>query len=102
MSKLIDILKGIFEGEKAITNEDGQKVVTFDAILPEVEGLTLFDESVGSDSAQQVNDSVNIDLSKYATADQLTELINRLIALEGIVTAVDELKNVPSEEVELW
>lgn len=102
MANLIEIIKNLFESDKAITNEDGQKVVTFDAILPEVEGLKLFEDVTSDEGGQQTNEFTQIDLANYVTADQLSELIDRLIKLESLVLAVDDLTDKPVSEVEVW
>lgn len=102
MNKVIELLKSLFESDKAITTEDGQRVMSFDAILPEVEGLVLFDEAVGDEGAQQTNESVNIDLSQYVTAEQLGNLIDRLIAVEQLVVAVDNAGDTNEGGTEVW
>lgn len=103
MKTVLDLLKSIFDSDKAITTEDGQRVITFDAVLPEVEGLVLFDDESGADEGgQQTNEAVNVDLTQYATAEQLGELIDRLIAIEQLVLAVDNAGDAISEEVEIW
>lgn len=102
MKSVLDLLKSIFDSDKAITTEDGQRVITFDAVLPEVEGLVLFDESNEDGGGQQTNEAVNVDLTQYATAEQLGELIDRLIAIEQLVLAVDNAGDAVSEEVEIW
>lgn len=108
MSKIADIIKGIFTSESAIITDDGQRVVSLETILPEVEGLVLFDEKVPETAADVEPLDTPIvtavdDVVQYATAEQLRELIDRLTRIEQLVTAVDNVDNLPTPDVtEVW
>lgn len=103
MSRLSDIIKSIFESDKVITDSAGQRTVTLDAILPEVDGLQLFDEVGTTTEGETEGANTTIDLSDYATVEALNGLIDRLIAVENLMRAVDTVENTGMEGVkEIW
>lgn len=109
MKNLMEIIKGIFDSDKAQTNADGQRVITVDALAPELEGLKLFDDEPGEpgepDAATEpvIPTIPEIDMTQIVTKQDLTDLINRLIALEQLVTAVDTVQNTePGGATEIW
>lgn len=105
---LIDIIKGIFDSESATETESGQRVIGFDAILPEIEGLKLLDEEdvTGEKTEDEVEETTVTTVEEtvqYVSADELTDVINRLVALEQLIR-VDETidTNVEHPIVERW
>lgn len=103
MSRLSDIIRSIFESDKAVTDSAGQRTVTMEAILPEVEGLQLFDEVGSTEESETEGTNTTIDLSNYATVEQLSTLIDRLVAVENLMRAVDTVENTGMEGVtEEW
>ena len=102
---ITDIIKNLFSSEKAIITDDGQRVVSLETILPEVEGLVLFDEPV-PESASEVIDTPNTveEVMNYVSKEELTTVIDRLIKLEQLISAVDNMGNSPSENIpkEIW
>lgn len=104
MSKLTDLLNSIFSSEKAIVTEDGQRTLSIDSILPEVEGLKLFgedDEGEESLDEKPVEEIANI--IEYASASELRDVIDRLLVLERLIVAVDDLKGSSGNvKKEIW
>lgn len=112
MSKLTDILTSLWTSEKAIITDDGQRTMSLESVLPEVEGYRLFDESV-PDAAIDVIDTEPVleaiveepivEAPSYASADDLQALLQRVMALEDLIRAVDNATpNVVEPEVERW
>lgn len=117
---LIETIKNLFSSDEAITTEDGQRVVTFDTILPAIEGVKLFDDPVLSENSTdsgKVTETTDvmtgseetiienesdpiINLANLATIEDLQNVIERLIAIEKLVSSVDGYSNTVASEEE--
>lgn len=104
---LIDIIKGIFESESATETESGQRVIGFDAILPEIEGLKLLDEEdvtgENNEGESEGEETTVAEAVQYVSADELTNIIDRLVALEQLIRVEESTDtNVEHPVVERW
>lgn len=97
--KLIDFIKKLFDGENTITTADGQKAITLDSVLPEIDGgLELFEKPGELEREETV-----IDVVDYVTREELSDLITRLMKIEELVQAVDNLSDKePEADIEIW
>lgn len=100
---LVEIIKGLFESDVAVETESGQKVIGFDAILPEIEGLQLLDtEDVTGGNVVTPEETIE-ETVQYVSADELNNVIERLIALEQLIRVEENTSgNIEVPVVERW
>lgn len=116
--RLLALLRSIFESDKAIVTEDGQRVIGFDAIEAAVTGEKLFDDEELKGEATPPEYATAEMLAGYITRDELvgatgglidaefyhsglSGIEKRLAALEALILNVDGIET-SEDEVELW
>lgn len=108
MSKIIDIITNLFNGDKVLVGEDGQKTITLDTILPEVEGLKLIDdENMATHPENSANSTDLIDLANFATSADIVELRDAINDIRNLIEIGDDLANIEDKlnnnnNVEIW
>lgn len=99
---VLEVLRSLLgNDESVVTNSDGQRVVTVEAVEQAVDGLILFDEPVG-ETESTTEPTSDETLPSFATVENLSEVIDRLVVLENLIQAADTVKTVTGGEVEIW
>lgn len=115
MGKITDAIMGLFNSDKVIITDSGQKVVGLEPILEEVKGLDVIDVDTGDTDIDTVETNVSEDtdtteLPQYADYNSYVELNGivsaletRLAKLESLIDTADNLAgDEKNEVVELW
>ena len=114
MGKITDAIMGLFNSDKVIITDSGQKVVGLEPILEEVKGLDVIDVDTGEADVDTVETNVTEDtdsteLPQYANYDSYVELSamvtaleTRLAKLESLLDVTDMVGDEKNEVVELW
>lgn len=107
MGKITDAIMGLFNSDKVIITDSGQKVVGLEPILEEVKGLDVIDVDTGN--ADVTEDTDTTELPQYANYDSYVELNaivsaleTRLAKLESLIDVADNLAGEKTEVTELW
>lgn len=105
MGKITDAIMGLFNSDKVIITDSGQKVVGLEPILEEVKGLDVIDTIETNVS----EDTDTTELPQYADYNSYVELNGivsaletRLAKLESLIDTVDNLAGEKTEVTELW
>lgn len=98
MSKLTDLITALFGGDQAIVNSDGQRTIALEPVLKEVEGLVLFDEV----DPTITEPTTVVEAVQGVSREELTAVIDRLISLEQLISAVDNVTQEIPTEKEIW
>lgn len=108
MGKITDAIMGLFNSDKVIITDSGQKVVGLEPILEEVKGLDVIDvDTIGTNVTE---DTDTTELPQYADYNSYVELNSivsaletRLAKLESLIDTADNLAGDEKNEViELW
>lgn len=114
MGKITDAIMSLFNSDKVIITDSGQKVVGLEPILAEVKGLDVIDIDTGDSNVDTIETNVTEDtdtteLPQYANYDSYVELNNivsaletRLAKLESLIDVADNLAGEKTEVTELW
>lgn len=114
MGKITDAIMGLFNSDKVIITDSGQKVVGLEPILEEVKGLDVIDVDTGDSNVDTIVTNVTEDtdateLPQYANYDSYVELNGivsaletRLARLESLIDVADNLAGEKTEVTELW
>lgn len=108
MGKLTDAITNLFNSEKVVVTDSGQKVVGLEPILEEVKGFDVIDVDTGeSDLVDNVTDTTELpeyaDYNSYVQLSTLvTALETRLAKLEGMLEVADNLVGEKEEVTEIW
>lgn len=114
MGKITDAIMGLFNSDKVIITDSGQKVVGLEPILEEVKGLDVIDVDTGDNNVDTIETNVTEDtdateLPQYANYDSYVELNGivsaletRLARLESLIDVADNLAGEKTEVTELW
>lgn len=114
MGKITDAIMGLFNSDKVIITDSGQKVVGLEPILEEVKGLDVIDVDTGDSNVDTIETNVTEDtdateLPQYANYDSYVELNGivsaletRLARLESLIDVADNLAGEKTEVTELW
>lgn len=114
MGKITDAIMGLFNSDKVIITDSGQKVVGLEPILEEVKGLDVIDVDTGDADVDTLETNVTEDtdsteLPQYANYDSYVELSamvtaleTRLAKLESLLDVTDMVGDEKNEVVELW
>lgn len=114
MGKITDAIMGLFNSDKVIITDSGQKVVGLEPILEEVKGLDVIDVDTGDSNVDTIETNVTEDtdateLPQYANYDSYVELNDivsaletRLAKLESLIDVADNLAGEKTEVTELW
>lgn len=108
MGKITDAIMGLFNSDKVIITDSGQKVVGLEPILEEVKGLDVID--VDTIETNVTEDTDSTELPQYADYNNYVELNGivsaletRLAKLESLIDTADNLAgDEKNEVVELW
>lgn len=104
----------LFNSDKVIITDSGQKVVGLEPILEEVKGLDVIDVDTGDAVVDTIETNVTEDtdtteLPQYANYDSYVELNGivsaletRLAKLESLIDVADNLVGEKTEVTELW
>lgn len=102
---------GLFNSDKVIITDSGQKVVSLEPILEEVKGLDVIDVDTGDADVDTLETNVTEDteLPQYANYDSYVELSamvtaleTRIAKLESLLDVTDMVGDEKNEVVELW
>lgn len=114
MGKITDAIMSLFNSDKVIITDSGQKVVGLEPILEEVKGLDVIDVDTGDSNVDTIETNVTEDtdtteLPQYANYDSYVELNGivsaletRLARLESLIDVADNLTGEKTEVTELW
>lgn len=114
MGKITDAIMSLFNSDKVIITDSGQKVVGLEPILEEVKGLDVIDVDTGDSNVDTIETNVTEDtdateLPQYANYDSYVELNGivsaletRLARLESLIDVADNLAGEKTEVTELW
>lgn len=114
MGKITDAIMSLFNSDKVIITDSGQKVVGLEPILEEVKGLDVIDVDTGDSNVDTIETNVTEDtdtteLPQYADYNAYVELNGivsaletRLAKLESLIDVVDNLAGEKTEVTELW
>lgn len=108
MGKLADAITNLFNSEKVVITDSGQKVVGLEPILEEVKGFDVIDIDTGeSDLVDNVTDTTELpeyaDYNSYVELSAVvTALETRLAKLENMLELTDNLVGEKDEVIELW
>lgn len=114
MGKITDAIMSLFNSDKVIITDSGQKVVGLEPILEEVKGLDVIDVDTGDADVDTLETNVTEDtdsteLPQYANYDSYVELSamvtaleTRLAKLESLLDVTDMVGDEKNEVVELW
>lgn len=114
MGKITDAIMSLFNSDKVIITDSGQKVVGLEPILEEVKGLDVIDVDTGEADVDTIETNVtedtdNTELPQYANYDNYVELNaivsaleTRLAKLESLIDVADNLAGEKTEVTELW
>lgn len=108
MGKLTDVITNLFNSEKVVITDSGQKVVGLEPILEEVKGFDIIDVDTGeSDLVDNVTDTSELpeyaDYNSYVELSAVvTALETRLAKLENMLELTDNLVGEKDEVIELW
>lgn len=108
MGKLADAITNLFNSEKVVITDSGQKVVGLEPILEEVKGFDVIEVDTGdSDLVDNVADTTELpeyaDYNSYVELSALvTALETRLAKLENMLELTDNLVGEKDEVIELW
>lgn len=108
MGKLVDAITNLFNSEKVVITDSGQKVVGLEPILEEVKGFDVIEVDTGdSDLVDNVTDTTELpeyaDYNSYVELSALvTALETRLAKLENMLELTDNLVGEKDEVIELW
>ena len=104
----------MFNSDKVIITDSGQKVVGLEPILEEVKGLDVIDIDTGDADVDTIETNVTEDtdtteLPQYADYNAYVELNGivsaleiRLAKLESLIDVADNLAGEKTEVTELW
>ena len=104
----------LFNSDKVIITDSGQKVVGLEPILEEVKGLDVIDVDTGDAVVDTIETNVTEDtdtteLPQYADYNAYVELNGivsaletRLAKLESLIDVADNLTGEKTEVTELW
>lgn len=104
----------LFNSDKVIITDSGQKVVGLEPILEEVKGLDVIDVDTGDSNVDTIETNITEDtdateLPQYANYDSYVELNGivsaletRLARLESLIDVADNLAGEKTEVTELW
>lgn len=103
---LTELVKSIFGNPDVTqTDESGQQTVTMESILPAVEGYELIDKTVPNEPMNEPTIIEKVIADPGISREELNAVINRLYAVERLISAVDDLKSGDDEvvaKVEEW
>lgn len=114
MGKITDAIMSLFNSDKVIITDSGQKVVGLEPILEEVKGLDVIDVDTGDADVDTIETNVTentdtTELPQYANYDSYAELNaivsaleTRLAKLESLIDVADNLAGEKTEVTELW
>ena len=114
MGKITDAIMSLFNSDKVIITDSGQKVVGLEPILEEVKGLDIIDVDTGDTNVDTIETNVTentdtTELPQYANYDSYVELNaivsaleTRLAKLESLIDVADNLAGEKTEVTELW
>lgn len=114
MGKITDAIMSLFNSDKVIITDSGQKVVGLEPILEEVKGLDVIDVDTGDSNADTIETNITEDtdtteLPQHANYDSYVELNGivsaletRLAKLESLIDIADNLAGEKTEVTELW
>lgn len=114
MGKITDAIMSLFNSDKVIITDSGQKVVGLEPILEEVKGLDVIDVDTGNADVDTIDTNVTentdtTELPQYANYDSYVELNaivsaleTRLAKLESLIDVADNLAGEKTEVTELW
>ena len=114
MGKITDAIMSLFNSDKVIITDSGQKVVGLEPILEEVKGLDVIDVDTGNADVDTIETNVTentdtTELPQYANYDSYVELNaivstleTRLAKLESLIDVADNLAGEKTEVTELW
>lgn len=108
MGKLTDAITNLFNSEKVVVTDSGQKVVGLEPILEEVKGFDVIDVDTGeSDLVDNVTDTTELpEYADYNSYVELSALVSsletRLAKLENMLELTDNLVGEKDEVIELW
>lgn len=114
MGKITDAIMGLFNSDKVIITDSGQKVVGLEPILEEVKGLDVIDVDTGDSDVDTIETNVTentdtTELPQYTNYDSYVELNGivsaletRLARLESLIDVADNLAGEKTEVTELW
>lgn len=107
MGKITDAIMSLFNSDKVIITDSGQKVVGLEPILEEVKGLDVIDIDTIETNVTENTDTT--ELPQYANYDSYVELNaivsaleTRLAKLESLIDVADNLAGEKTEVTELW
>ena len=114
MGKITDAIMNLFNSDKVIITDSGQKVVGLEPILEEVKGLDVIDVDTGETGDDTIDTNVTEDtdtteLPQYADYNAYVDLKEmvaaleiRLAKLESLIDVTDNLADEKTEVAELW
>lgn len=114
MGKITDAIMNLFNSDKVIITDSGQKVVGLEPILEEVKGLDVIDVDTGETDADTIDTNVTedtdttelpqyVDYNAYVDLKEMvTALEIRLAKLESLIDTADGLTEEKPEVTELW
>lgn len=114
MGKITDAIMSLFNSDKVIITDSGQKVVGLEPILEEVKGLDIIEVDTGDGGVDTVADDVSretdtTELSQYADYNNFVALQavvdtleKRLATLEAAIEITDNLTGEKSGGIEEW
>lgn len=114
MGKITDAIMSLFNSDKVIITDSGQKVVGLEPILEEVKGLDVIDVDTGEKDVDTLSDDVSREtdtpeLPQYADYNNFVALQavvdtleKRLATLEAAIEITDNLTGEKSEDIEEW
>ena len=108
MGKITDAITNLFNSDKVVITDSGQKVISMEPILEEVKGLDIIDVDTGIDeNVTEVTDTSELpEYANYSDYQNLVTLVNvlesRLVKLESLLEISDNLTGDTVEVNEIW